>query len=909
ELNAEIERLELDTGASAADYRLLNERIHGLQEELQRPEIAWMGRDAITPGPVVLATYAELAASPSVGPDAVADMAAESERDFIAMRREMAQLQNPSTGPVLAQNDAGSAQLALSQGVLDLDAAVKKLLGESFMAEETQNTLTVPGDLQRLFWSQSGLKKTTDLVTSYQSFLDGGVSPFPDDLQSTTEEVALGTLAEHMLDALAAAQSFRPAPSRVSAQTLERGLAMQVRNYTASAATLAQILDDFQSLQLYDAYDQLTAVLSVEQTHLLEDLDALLDLEPLFRPVDDTFSWWRGVQPPAPPAFGLTSPAVCPAPAAGWCGSGGPAAGPNASAPSADAPARCTASADVVGQLNAWVGDETATAGTLVSSYAEPILGSPTAIHLLSSKTLDQLTERWQRFTTDVDQFEKKQPGNAIQSLVQFITETMMQLSLGTCSTLPPAGTGSSSEVDYFRSRKAELVRGLGSRCDALAAETALPDFRTYAHLFNERLAGRYPFVDPSPATPITQDATPAALREFFTAFDRSACLLAAVPAGDPRFEGEEGAVRGFNDAMQAVRGFLAPFLDQPSKYPVPTYGYRVEFRVNRNREVGADQIIDWQLQVGDETQIMGLRTQPPPPPPPTAPGSTAGAAPTAASATALGGGWIFGEPSTLSLRWAQESPATPTAPDDDRVRLDGRTVVWDYDNLWSLLALVRDYPAAGTDFPGTAEPRPETLKLTVGTTTRTASGVGTGEVDATVYVRITFFTPDFSSELDLPPFPVRAPRLTRPAFTASTDGLRVDLTDQTLGRVDERRWQFGDGETSTDADPSHTYAAADTYRVTLQVTTDGVTEATSQDLPVGEGAAPAASFTADVDGLEVTFTDTSTGSPTAWAWSFGDGATSAEANPTHLYGGAGAYEVTLEVSPSPNCQRRSSTR
>ncbi|MEO1365876.1 MAG: PKD domain-containing protein, partial [Acidobacteriota bacterium] len=652
-------------------------------------------------------------------------------------------------------------------------------------------------------------------------------------------------------------------------------------------------LDDFQSLQLSDAYDQLTAVLSVEQTHLLEDLDALLDLEPLFQPVDQTFGWWRGVQPPAPPAFGLTSPAVCPAPTGGWCGP----AGPSADTPSADAPASCTASADLFGQLTAWVGDETATAGVLVSSYAEPILGSPTAIHLLSSKQLDQLTERWQRFTTDVDQFENKQPGNAIQSLSQFITETMMQISLGTCPALLPAEAGSRPDVDYFRNRKAELVRGLSSRCDALAAEVALPDYRAYAHLFNERLAGRYPFVDPDPSTPITAEATPAALREFFTAFDRSACLLDAVPAGDPDFEGEEDAIRGFTRAMQSVRGFLGPFLDQPSTYPVPTYGYRVDFRVNRNREVGADQIIDWRLQVGDDTQLMGLRTQPPPPPPPTAPGSTAGAAPTSAASTALGGEWIFGEPSTLSLRWAQESPATPQAPDGAHVRLDRRTVLWDYDNLWSLLALVRDYPAASTDFPGASEPRPETLKLVVPTSIRTVSGAKTGEGEATVYVRITFLTPDFSSELDVPPFPVVAPRLTRPAFTATAEGLRVDLSDQTLGRVDGRSWQFGDGAASTAADPSHTYAAAGTYRVTLRVTTDGVTESTSQDLPVGEGEAPAASFTAAGDGLEVTFTDTSAGSPTAWSWSFGDGATSADPSPTHRYAAAGAYEVTLEVS------------
>ncbi|MEM1179976.1 MAG: type VI secretion protein IcmF/TssM N-terminal domain-containing protein [Acidobacteriota bacterium] len=891
DLNDEIERLELDPNATAADYRLLDERILSLEQELQRPEIAWMGQDALTPGPVVRATYAELAASPSVGPDSVADMARSAEQDFAEMRRTMATLSNPSTGPILAENADGSATLELSQGVQDLDAAVEKLLDETFMAEEPQKALTVPDDLQRLFWNQNGLKKTTDLVTSYQSFLDGGVSPFPDDLQGTTQEVALGTLEEHMLDALASAQSFRPAPSQVSAQTLERGLAMQVRNYTASGATLAQILDDFQSLQLYDAYDQLTTVLSVEQTHLLEDLDALLDLEPLFQPVDSTFSWWHGVQPPAPPTFGVTSPAVCPEPEAGWC----------SGATDADGPPGCSADAATVGQLTSWIGDETATASALVTNYAEPILGSPTAVHLLSSKTLNQLTDRWQRFTTDVDQFEKKQPGNAIQTLSQFITDTMMQLSLGTCpSLLPPSlRAAASPQVDYFRNRQAELVRGLGTRCDSLAAETALPDYRAYAYTFNDRLAGRYPFVVPDPATPITAEATPAALREFFTAFDRSACLMDAVEPGAPVFSGDEVGVRTFVRSMQEVRAFLAPFLDQPTKYPVPTYGYRVEFRVNRNREIGAEQIIDWRLQVGDETQLLGLRTQPPPPPPPTSPGSTAGAAPTSASTTALGGEWIFGEASTLSLRWAQESPAIPTAPPtSDRARLDGRSVIWGYENLWSLLALVRDYPASATDIPGTEDPQPETLKLVVGTSSASSAGQASGAArDATVFVRVTFLTPDFSAELDLPPFPPSAPRLTQPGFDAKVDGLEVQLTDQTRGDVDSWLWTFGDGDSTDLQDPSHTYGAAGTYTITLAVTTDGVTERTRQDVPVGEGEVPKASFTAADNGLEITFTDTSTGSPTSWTWSFGDGDGSSDQHPTHRYAKAGSYEVTLDVS------------
>ena len=47
---------------------------------------------------------------------------------------------------------------------------------------------------------------------------------------------------------------------------------------------------------------------------------------------------------------------------------------------------------------------------------------------------------------------------------------------------------------------------------------------------------------------------------------------------------------------------------------------------------------------------------------------------------------------------------------------------------------------------------------------------------------------------------------------------------------------------------------------------------------------------------MTVVFTDTSTGDTTSWLWSFGDGITSAIAGPTHTYGTAGIYTVSLTV-------------
>ena len=45
-----------------------------------------------------------------------------------------------------------------------------------------------------------------------------------------------------------------------------------------------------------------------------------------------------------------------------------------------------------------------------------------------------------------------------------------------------------------------------------------------------------------------------------------------------------------------------------------------------------------------------------------------------------------------------------------------------------------------------------------------------------------------------------------------------------------------------------------------------------------------------------ISFFDISKGLPTSWLWDFGDGYTSTEQNPTHVYGATGGYTVTLTV-------------
>jgi PKD repeat protein len=133
---------------------------------------------------------------------------------------------------------------------------------------------------------------------------------------------------------------------------------------------------------------------------------------------------------------------------------------------------------------------------------------------------------------------------------------------------------------------------------------------------------------------------------------------------------------------------------------------------------------------------------------------------------------------------------------------------------------------------------------------------------------------------------------------------LTVAFTDASTGTPTSWAWQFGDGGTSTAQNPSHQYAAAGNYTVTLattnpfgsdsEVKAGYVTVTSPVSPPVAAFSGTPLSGTAP---LTVAFTDASTGSPTSWAWQFGDGGTSTAQNPSRQYAAAGTYTVTLTAT------------
>jgi len=120
------------------------------------------------------------------------------------------------------------------------------------------------------------------------------------------------------------------------------------------------------------------------------------------------------------------------------------------------------------------------------------------------------------------------------------------------------------------------------------------------------------------------------------------------------------------------------------------------------------------------------------------------------------------------------------------------------------------------------------------------------------------------------------------------------------------REWDFGDGTAvETAAAPTHVYTADGGYIVSLTVTDEHGTSATTfQSVTVLPNQPPSASFSftpgAPVVGQAVSFTGGGDpdGDALAWSWNFGDGTAIDHATaPSHSYGGAGSYVASLTVT------------
>jgi len=165
----------------------------------------------------------------------------------------------------------------------------------------------------------------------------------------------------------------------------------------------------------------------------------------------------------------------------------------------------------------------------------------------------------------------------------------------------------------------------------------------------------------------------------------------------------------------------------------------------------------------------------------------------------------------------------------------------------------------------------------------------------------ITNFTYNYIYDDNLPPVSF---------FSYSADRLDVDFIDESFdvdGYIDSWIWDFGDGNTSTEQFPQHTYGNPDTYTVNLAVKDNDNISASISKIITLSNTTPIADFTyyssQPLAGKNVTFNSTSTAYAGLvienYTWDFGDGSDlvyEEYVNVKHIYMENGTYIVNLTI-------------
>lgn len=134
--------------------------------------------------------------------------------------------------------------------------------------------------------------------------------------------------------------------------------------------------------------------------------------------------------------------------------------------------------------------------------------------------------------------------------------------------------------------------------------------------------------------------------------------------------------------------------------------------------------------------------------------------------------------------------------------------------------------------------------------------------------------------------------------FTSSANGLTVQFTDTSSdsdGSIASRSWNFGDGTTSTAANPSKTYSAAGTYNVTLTVTDDdNATNAKTSSVTVSGGGGGGSVLQ---NGVPVTGISGASGSQQFWTINVPAGASNLQIATS---GGSGDADLYVRFGSAP---------
>lgn len=566
--------------------------------------------------------------------------------------------------------------VALDPALAALATALDTLYAQPFMAAGQGRTL--PASLTEgsaAFWDPAPLTEAKAAATSYAGAAKppAGISP---PLSSEVAALMAVRASIAIEDRLAGAL----AQSSPAGKTLPE-LQAEASAFSAVAADLEAVLTALTAGRLLPLRLDLGALLRDQADSLLTRTDTLQRANADYATVDgDSLGWWDGRSALGYRGFGLDSQAAM--------------------------QALLTRNQDYIGLLS----------GQLAAPVLDFLAKAGSALPPGGAQALEA---KWAGIESALAAMTAKQPTASIAVLNGFILETMPAINLSTCASAITPALLAAAPVDYFDARRLALMRGISSRCTALAQGDVAAGYAALVAQFRTRLEGKYPFA----AADRLQEATPADLLAVLRAYDALPANAASVLRGQGAAE-----TAAFVTAIGQVRA-LFPTFDGSAP---PSLGLLLTPRSNRDYERGGNQLIDWRIAVGDDS-LSGV---------PAAPSPLV---------------WEAGDVLAITLRFATNGPLSPAATGQQpAARVSGEVVTYSFGGSWAALRAWQAQRGTAADFPPGSTAIASSWRFVIAT--QDAQGAAGDPVR--VFASAVPFAPADKTRapLILPSFPTSAP-------------------------------------------------------------------------------------------------------------------------------------------------------
>lgn len=686
----------VDVGARMQD---MADALVDIRQMLDDPGFFWLSLRDITTNPM-LADVLRSMDTHTVGRDMHEQFAGELRATQQSLRKFLTDLKDNQGQPLFVPT-TGGAGLRLNDHLDALSKHFQPALARPFMRPRaTEKLASAPPAFsgRGMSWDVEHLAQAVAYQQSYEEFRITDLTRIPAEFQGAADRMARQRLENALRAELAAAQRLSVEDDLVDDYG-EAALSNEIRDLSNAREPLMALLTTLSQYKMDRLHAELRQVLREQSSNLLQELEELASTQSFYEAAEG-FEGWDGQGSPRPAGF-YTSDSL-------------------ATAHYLDG---------MRGRLD-----------LMWDSMGAPLEAFMTRAELGSGWQDTVVLGSWQSLGRELLQYRAKAPGSTLAALEQFIRFDLDEVRLDNCETRL-AGAENIQSGDFFLYRRDLLRRQLLERCQTLMGAAVQADYNRLAENFNSRLAGHYPFVGGGSDPDVEEETDPDELALFLRDFGPVAERLNPILTSRAKTRTELRPAARFVEAVTRMQSFLAPFAAPDAGRPPEAGSYEVsaDFRVNRQREQGANQIIEWILQVGGGQLYNGPDRQ---------------------TAT-----WRPGEPVMLRLRWAKDGAEAPMALDGGP-GVEDRTAVFGYGGRWGLLRLLQDQKAGDQDLPRGADPQPHLLRFDIPTIPAGTDPMGRAESESRVFVRVGLTSAAPPGEGGaaakrrhvLPAFPVEAP-------------------------------------------------------------------------------------------------------------------------------------------------------